>query len=159
MKIVIIKNKLFFILTTISILLSCQNEIKKNSENKKNYNSTIYFNGRDTIRLLKKKHEVKLIITNSSYTMFFPELAMCEDNLTIRKVKKTTKDQTKFSFEFEVLCRDFFEVYVFDFNNKTKKYYLESIVQKINKDEKIILSTQTENDTILLIRTFTINKT
>ncbi|PBI90084.1 hypothetical protein BSF41_17550 [Flavobacterium sp. ACN2] len=162
MKIVIIKNKLFFILTILSILLSCKNEIKKNIANKKGDNSTIYFNGRDTIRLFEKKQkerEVKLIISNASYTLFLSKLAMCEDNLTIGKVKKTNRDQTKFSFEFEVLCRDFFEDYVFDFDSKTKKYYLETVVQKINKDEKIILSTQTENDTVFLIRTFTINKT
>lgn len=162
MKIVIIKNKLFFILTILSILLSCKNEIKKNIANKKGDNSTIYFNGRDTIRLFEKKQkerEVKLIIGNASYTLFLSKLAMCEDNLKIGKVKKTNRDQTKFSFEFEVLCRDFFEDYVFDFDSKTKKYYLETVVQKINKDEKIILSTQTENDTIFLIRTFTINKT
>lgn len=162
MKIVIIKNKLFFILTILSILLSCKNEIKKNIANKKGDNSTIYFNGRDTIRLFEKKQkerEVKLIIGNASYTLFLSKLAMCEDNLTIGKVKKTNRDQTKFSFEFEVLCRDFFEDYIFDFDNKTKKYYLETVVQKINKDEKIILSTQKENDTVFLIRTFTINKT
>ncbi|MNQ77850.1 hypothetical protein D3C85_927420 [compost metagenome] len=162
MKIVIIKNKLFFILTILSILLSCKNEIKKNIANKKGDNSTIYFNGRDTIRLFEKKQkerEVKLIIGNASYTLFLSKLAMCEDNLTIGKVKKTNRDKTKFSFEFEVLCRDFFEDYIFDFDNKTKKYYLETVVQKINKDEKIILSTQKENDTVFLIRTFTINKT
>lgn len=162
MKIVIIKNKLFFILTILSILLSCKNEIKKNIANKKGDNSTIYFNGRDTIKLFEKKQkerEVKLIIGNASYTLFLSKLAMCEDNLPIGKVKKANRDQTIFSFEVEVLCRDFFENYVFDFDSKTKKYYLETVVQKINKDEKIILSTKTENDTIFLIRTFTINKT